>query len=110
MSAYPQAGIWRSMLGISWFWTVGSIWLAFIPPYVEGQLQADSTVANIFFAIFSLGVGLGAFICQRMLKGEITAKYVPLAGVGLSFSPFFLSVHNRSFTLRHLLSSPRGAC
>ena len=85
MSAYPQAGIWRSMLGISWFWTVGSIWLAFIPPYVEGQLQADSTVANIFFAIFSLGVGLGAFICQRMLKGEITAKYVPLAGVGISF-------------------------
>ena len=109
MSAYPQAGIWRSMLGISWFWTVGSIWLAFIPPYVEGQLLADSTVANIFFAIFSLGVGLGAFICQRMLKGEITAKYVPLAGVGISFfTLLFVCVQPFVHTSTFAVLSPGG--
>ena len=99
MSAYPQTGIWRSMLGLSWFWTVGSIWLAFIPPYVEGQLHADSGVANLFFAIFSLGIGLGAFLCQRLLKGEITAKFVPLAGLGISFSTI-LFVAIQPFVLR----------
>ena len=85
MSAYPQIGIWRSMLGISWFFTIGTIWLAFLPPYVEKQLHADKSIANLFFAIFSIGIGLGAFLCQRLLKGEITAKYVPLAGFGMSF-------------------------
>ena len=85
MSAYPQTGIWRSMLGLSWFWTIGSIWLAFIPPYVAEQLAADKSIANLFIAIFSLGIGLGALLCQKLLKGEISAKYVPLAGLGISF-------------------------
>ena len=95
MSAYPQTGIWRSMLGISWFWTVGTIWLAFIPPYVAEQLHADKTIANLFFALFSLGIGFGALLCQRLLKGEISAKYVPLAGLGISFfTLLFVGLHS----------------
>lgn len=94
MSAWPQTGIWRSMLGISWFWTVGTIWLAFIPSYVKGHLPgADKSIVNLFIAIFSLGIGLGALLCQRLLKGEISAKYVPLAGLGISlFTLLFVAV------------------
>ncbi len=85
VSAKPQVGIWRSMLGLSWFWTIGSIWLAFIPTYVAGDLHASNSVATLFITIFSLGIGLGALACQRLLKGEISAKYVPLAGLAISF-------------------------
>ena len=85
MSAKPQIGIWRSMLGLSWFWTIGSIWLAFIPTYVAENLKADNGTATIFITIFSLGIGLGSLACQRLLKGEISAKFVPLAGLAISF-------------------------
>lgn len=84
-SAKPQVGIWRSMLGLSWFWTIGSIWLAFIPTYVAEDLRAESSTATLFVSIFSLGIGIGALACQQLLKGEISAKYVPLAGLAISF-------------------------
>jgi len=84
-SAKPQIGIWRSMLGLSWFWTIGSIWLAFIPTYVAENLKEDNHTATIFITIFSLGIGLGSLACQRLQKGEISAKFVPLAGLAISF-------------------------
>jgi len=84
--ARPQTGIWRSMLGISWFWTIGAIWLSFIPPYVADELKADKGVATLFLTIFSLGIGVGSLLCQRLQNGEISAKYVPLAGIGISVS------------------------
>ena len=83
-SARPQIGIWRSMLGLSWFWTVGSIWLAFIPTFTEKNLHATNTTATIFIAIFSIGIGLGAAACQKLQNGEISAKLVPLAGLAIS--------------------------
>lgn len=92
-SARPQVGIWRSMLGISWFWAVGAVWLAFIPPYVAEELGADKTVASLFLTLFSLGIGLGALLCQALLRGEISAKFTPLAGLGISaLSLLFVAV------------------
>jgi len=93
--AKPQVGVWRSMLGISWFWAIGSIWLAFIPPFVSEDLHADKSVAALFLTLFSLGIGAGALLCQRLLHGEISAKYVPLAGLGFSaFTVCFVALHS----------------
>lgn len=85
LSAKPQIGIWRSMLGLSWFWTIGAIWISFIPTYVSDYIKADNITATTFVVIFTIGVALGALACQYLQKGEISAKYVPLAGMGISF-------------------------
>ena len=107
-SARPQVGIWRSMLGLSWFWTVGSIWLAFIPTYVQGDLKADSSTATLFVTIFSLGIGIGALACQKLLKGEISAKYVPLAGLGISFFTLLFVAIQAIPSTGFVLLSPKG--
>ncbi len=82
--ARTQKGVFRAILGISWFWLVGAFWLTQVPAYVEKFLKADEKVATVFFVIFSLGIGIGSLLCSRILKGAITAKYVPLAGLGIT--------------------------
>ena len=79
-----QKGVFRSILGISWFWLVGAFWLTQVPAYVDTFLHADEGVVTVFFVLFSLGVGAGSLVCSRILKGALSAKYVPLAGLGIT--------------------------
>jgi acyl-[acyl-carrier-protein]-phospholipid O-acyltransferase/long-chain-fatty-acid--[acyl-carrier-protein] ligase len=83
-AARKQRGVFQAILGISWFWLVGIFWLTAVPGFVEGYLHGDKTAVTICYAVFSVGVGVGSLLCNRMLRGEITAKFVPLAAVVIS--------------------------
>jgi len=79
-----------SILGISWFWLIGFVFLAEFPNFAKDFLHANSHVFVLFLAIFSLGIGMGAAICNRLLKGQIEATFVPLAALVLSLFIFDL--------------------
>ncbi|MDG1437061.1 MAG: acyl-[ACP]--phospholipid O-acyltransferase [Rickettsiaceae bacterium] len=76
--------VYLSILGISWFWFIGAAIMAQIPSLTRDILGADETVANLFLAVFSIGVGVGSFLCSKILNNTITTKYVFLASMGLS--------------------------
>ncbi len=76
--SYKNKEVFSAILGISWFWMVGAIILAQLPVYTKNELHADANVVTLFLATFSIGVGLGSLFCNRFLRGQITAKYVPL--------------------------------
>ncbi len=86
----PMKNVFYSMLAISWFWLVGSVFLAQFPTYAKTILGADESVATSFLAIFSMGIGLGSMACDAILKGRITAKYVPAAAYGIALSSVLL--------------------
>jgi MFS family permease len=79
-----QPVIWRCTLGISWFWVVGATILAAFPPLARDNLGADGHVVTLMLAAFSVGIGLGAILCARLLRGEVSARLVPYAALGLS--------------------------
>lgn len=79
--ARRQPPVFRPVLGISWFWVLGSTWLVVIPTYVEGTLQASARAVTACLTLFAIGIGVGALLCHRLLRGEISARWVPLAGV-----------------------------
>jgi acyl-[acyl-carrier-protein]-phospholipid O-acyltransferase/long-chain-fatty-acid--[acyl-carrier-protein] ligase len=79
-----QRGVFRSILGISWFWLVGAFWLTLVPSYVESFLHAGESEVTQLLTVFAVGIGVGSFICSKLLHGEISAKYVPLAGLAMS--------------------------
>lgn len=90
--ASRQRGVFRAILGISWFWLIGAFWLTLVPAYVkdhllprepEGSLALEHTV-TLLLIIFAVGIGVGSLACNRLLRGEITAKFVPLAGLAVS--------------------------
>jgi len=76
--------VWLSLLGISWFWAVGATVLAEFPTIARVDLQAGGHVVTLMLAVFSVGVGLGSVVCARLLRGEVSARLVPFAAIGIS--------------------------
>lgn len=72
------------ILGISWFWLIGFVYLAQFPNFSKDYVGGNEDVFVLFLCIFSIGVGVGSGLCNWLVKGKITAKYVPLAALGIS--------------------------
>ena len=83
-SARPNRPVWLSILGLSWFWTIGATLLAEFPVVAKNTLHADSQVVTLLLTVFAVGVGTGSILCGRLLKGEVSARHVPFAALGLS--------------------------
>jgi len=79
-----QKDLLLSILGISWFWLVGATFLAQFPGFAKDILGADENVVTLFLALFSIGIGTGSLLCNKILKGEISAKYVPFAALAMT--------------------------
>ena len=86
----PMKKVFGAMLAISWFWLVGATFLAQFPTYSRLILGTDESVATSFLAIFSCGIGLGSTACNAILKGKVTAKYVPSAAYGIAIASVLL--------------------
>ena len=100
--------VFRCILGISWFWLVGATFLSQFPTYVKDVINGDETVVTLFLAMFSVGIGIGSFLCNLLLKGEIKSTFMPYAALGLSaftIDLFFASGHivaGRAESLLHV--------
>jgi len=76
--------VWRSMLGISWFWFYGAIWLAQLPAFTQNVLGGDEHVFTLLLATFSIGIGIGSLLCERMSGRKVEIGLVPLGSIGLT--------------------------
>jgi acyl-[acyl-carrier-protein]-phospholipid O-acyltransferase / long-chain-fatty-acid--[acyl-carrier-protein] ligase len=83
----------RSMLGISWFWLAGAVYLSQFPAYVRFFLGGEEVIVTLFLAVFSIGIALGSLLCNRLLGGSISARIVPWGalGIGLFSIDFWLA-------------------
>ena len=83
--AYSKTQVYLAILGISWFWFIGAVFLAQIPLLARETLGADESVATLFLAVFSIGVGVGSFLCNKLFGNNLTTKYVFISAIGISF-------------------------
>ena len=93
--------LWRSVLGVSWFWCLGAVLLSFLPTYVKDTLHQDAAGVTHFLLFFAIGVGVGSFLGIFLNEGRIRATYVPLAGLAMSGFLFLWVVADR-FAAAHL--------
>lgn len=77
-------GVVLTVLGISWFWFMGSMFMAQLPNFVHETLAAREHVLTILLVLFSIGVAVGGLLNHRLLKGRVEAVYVPLAALGMT--------------------------
>lgn len=82
--SFEHRAVRLSILGASWFWLVGGVFLSQIPAFAKDTLGAGSGVVTLFLAAFSIGVGAGSVLCGRLMQGEVSARYVPLAALGMA--------------------------
>ncbi|MGB0749947.1 MAG: MFS transporter, partial [Magnetospiraceae bacterium] len=82
--------LFLSVLGISWFWLIGVVFLSLFPAYAKDVLGADEKVVTLFLTVFSIGIGIGSLLCNKALKGEVSARHVPLGALLITLFTFDL--------------------
>jgi MFS family permease len=87
--------LFLAIIAISFFWAMGAVLAAQFPPLVKNALGADQTVATLFLATFSIGVALGSVAVNRLLAGQVSARYSPASALlmGLFVLDLFRRVH-----------------
>lgn len=83
--------VFLSVLGISWFWFLGATYLTQLPNYTQTVLGGDETVVTFILAAFSVGIGAGSLLCERLSGHKVEVGLVPLGSIGLSV--FGMSVY-----------------
>lgn len=82
--AHGNRVVWLSMLGISWFWFYGATYLTQFANFTKDVLGGDEHVATLMLAIFSIGIGLGSLMCERLSGHKVEVGLVPFGSIGLS--------------------------
>ncbi len=70
--------IWIAILAISWFWFVGATYLTQIPNFARITLHSDPTVVSLLLLLFSIGIGIGSFVCERLSCKQVELGIAPL--------------------------------
>ncbi len=76
--------VFLSMLGNSWFWFYGAIILSQFPLYAKTYLHGDETVFVGLLTVFSIGVGAGSLLCEKLSGHKVEIGLVPFGAIGLS--------------------------
>jgi acyl-[acyl-carrier-protein]-phospholipid O-acyltransferase / long-chain-fatty-acid--[acyl-carrier-protein] ligase len=76
--------LFLAMLANSWFWLVGATFLSQFPALAKDVIGADENVVTLFLTAFTVGIALGSLLCNKLLAGAITMRFVPIAAVGIS--------------------------
>ncbi|MEF8714968.1 MAG: MFS transporter [Accumulibacter sp.] len=76
--------VFLSILGISWFWLYGALFLAQFPAYAKNVLGGSETSVTLLLAIFTIGIGFGSLLCERLSAGHVEIGLVPFGSIGLT--------------------------
>lgn len=76
--------VFLSILGISWFWFLGATYLAQFPNYTTQVLGGNVNVYTTLLATFSIGIGLGSALCERLSGHKVEIGLVPFGSLGLT--------------------------
>ena len=87
----------RSLVGNSWFWFLGAIYLTQIPAYAKEWLYGDESVVTLILTVFSVGIALGSMLCERMSGHKVEIGLVPFGSAGLTLFGIMLWWHSGGF-------------
>ncbi|MGH8729004.1 MAG: MFS transporter [Burkholderiales bacterium] len=76
--------VFLSMVGISWFWFYGATFLSQFPNYAKDVLGGNEQVVTIMLVLFSIGIGAGSLLCERLSGRKVEIGLVPFGSIGLT--------------------------
>ena len=76
--------VFLSILGISWFWLYGALFLAQFPAYARFVLGGGESTVTLLLATFTVGIGIGSMLCERMSGKHVEIGLVPFGSIGLT--------------------------
>jgi len=82
--AHGNVVVFRSLLGISWMWFFGAVFLSQFPSFARDVLHGNEHVASLLLVVFSVGVGIGALLCEVLSRRHVEIGLVPMGALGMS--------------------------
>ena len=95
--AYADQTVFNSILGISWLWFFGSIFLTSLAPFARDVLGGSEAVVTLLLAVFSIGIGVGALLTDRLSGSKVEIGLVPLGSIGMTVFAVDLYLASRGF-------------
>jgi MFS family permease len=82
--ARASRAVFLSLLGISWLWFFGSIFLTTFTGFAKETLGGDQNVVTLLLAVFSIGIGVGSLLCERLSGHKVEIGLVPFGSIGMT--------------------------
>ncbi|MDQ2971499.1 MAG: MFS transporter [Rhodanobacteraceae bacterium] len=79
-----KRAVFNAVLGISWFWFFGGVVTAQLPNYTKLFLGGGASVEILVLTLFSVGVGAGSLLCERLSGHKVEIGLVPLGALGMT--------------------------
>ena len=76
--------VWNAILGISWFWFYGAMFITQFPNLSKNVLGAAEHVVTLLLIVFSVGIGVGSLLCERLSGKKVEIGLVPFGSIGLT--------------------------
>lgn len=103
--ARKNTTVFYSVMGISWFWFIGITYVTQLPNFVRYDLGGNEQVYILLLAMFSIGIGIGSFLCERLSGRMVEIGLVPIGALGLTL--FGVDIYfNQSFNASEALIGP----
>jgi len=94
--AHENIVVFRSLLGISWMWFFGAVFLSQFPSFAKEVLHGNEQVASLLLVVFSIGIGTGSLLCEVLSRRHVEIGLVPLGAIGMSVFAIDLYFASRS--------------
>lgn len=110
--AHGNVVVFRSLLGISWMWFFGAVFLSQFPSFAKEVLQGNEQVASLLLVVFSVGIGIGSLLCEQLSRRHVEIGLVPLGAIGMTVFSVDLYFASRGLppvatqTLSQFLAAP----
>lgn len=110
--AHRDVAVFNSIVGISWLWFFGSIFLTSFTPFARANLGGNESVVTFLLAVFSIGIGVGSLACEKLSKRRVEIGLVPFGSIGMTVFAIDLYFAAVAFTpmtdgtLRQFLAQP----
>ena len=101
--AHGNIVVFRSLLGISWMWFFGAVFLSQFPSFAKEVLHGDAHVASLLLVVFSIGIGTGSLMCEMLSRRHVEIGLVPLGAIGMSVFAMDLYFASKSLPASELM-------
>jgi 1-acyl-sn-glycerol-3-phosphate acyltransferase len=88
--AWQYPSVFRSLLGISWMWFFGAVFLSQFPAFAKEVLGGDTHVASLLLVVFSVGVATGSLLCETLSRRHVEIGLTPMGAIGMTVFAFDL--------------------
>jgi acyl-[acyl-carrier-protein]-phospholipid O-acyltransferase/long-chain-fatty-acid--[acyl-carrier-protein] ligase len=82
--------LWLTVLGICWFWFLGSLLQISMPLYGTRILGLNETETSWLWAAVAIGIGVGSVVAGKLSGHKVELGLVPIGSVGIGVTALFL--------------------